>query len=80
MSEPTQAISVLVAAQLNVERAAREVDALFGGDFGRWTLDGRVVTDEASIPLLSLHDYLNDVAVARKALNSDPGSTEGEAA
>lgn len=75
---PEQAISVLVAAQLNVEGAARELDALFGGDYGRWTLDGRVVTDDASIALLSLHDYLNDVTVARKALNSDPGSTEAD--
>lgn len=53
------------AALLLVEQAAREVRALFGGDPDAWKLDGRKVTDDASIPLLSLTDWLNTVEAVR---------------
>lgn len=53
--------SEAAAAFGNVAKAARVLDALFDGEPGRWTLDGRVLTDDASTALLSLHDYLNDV-------------------
>lgn len=56
-------------ALLSVERAARELDALFDGKPGCWTLGGwRVVNDDVSEALLSLHDYLNDVEVGRHGL------------
>lgn len=44
-----------------VDRSARAVDALFGGQPEGWTLDGQAVTTDAATALLSLHDYLNDV-------------------
>jgi hypothetical protein len=55
------------AAMRNVENAARELDALFGGFPGRWTLDRVRLSDDAASVLLSLHDWLNDVANARAA-------------
>lgn len=43
--------------------AAREVDVQFDGKGpGRWTYADKSITDEAAEPLLSLHDYLNDLA------------------
>lgn len=47
-----------------VERAARELDEFFDGKPGRWTLDRRVLSDGAADAMLSLHDYLNEVAYA----------------
>lgn len=58
----------LTKALAHVEAAARELDALFGGDAGAWTLDGEPVDGEAVSALLSLHDYLNDATNARAAL------------
>lgn len=65
-------------ALLRVEEAARELDALFdvrdegpqsvSGNLDEWKLDGRRMTGAASMALLSLHDYLNDVAQAREGL------------
>lgn len=52
----------------NVATAAREVDDFFGGKPGRWTLDRKAVREPLATALLSLHDYLNDVASAREAL------------
>ena len=54
-------------ALLAVGRAARELDALFGGDGpGGWTLDGELLEDgPVTAALLSLHDYLNDASHAR---------------
>ncbi len=57
------------AALLNVETAARELDALFGGTAGAWILDGQDVDGEAASALLSLHDYLNDVLIARQPMD-----------
>ncbi len=54
-------------ALLNVERAARELDAMFSGEPGAWTLDTVEVYGQAASALLSLHDYLNDVTNARSA-------------
>lgn len=51
----------------SVEGAARELDALFDGAPGRWTLAGEEIEEEAATALLSLHDYLNDVTFALTA-------------
>lgn len=56
----------LLEALQDVERAAREVDCLFGGDGpGGWTIFGLGLSDEAAAPFLMLHDYLNDVSRER---------------
>lgn len=57
-----------LAALGNVERAARELDALFEMDGGDYTLAGEPIETAAGAALLSLHDYLNDVENAREAL------------
>jgi hypothetical protein len=54
-------------ALVNVERAARKVDSMFGGTMSRWMFDGKTMSVEASDALLGLHDYLNDVSNAREA-------------
>jgi hypothetical protein len=67
-------------ALLNVERAAREVDAFFGGKHGRWTFERKVLGEDdgenAATALLSLHDYLNDATMAREALAAVPAEPE----
>jgi hypothetical protein len=60
--------------------AAREVCALFGGDVGQWTLDGREVTFDAASALLSLNDYCNDVMAAEQAAAEAAGPEPGLAA
>jgi hypothetical protein len=55
----------VAAALLNVEKAARELDVFFTGRPGRWKLDGRLLSEDAAIALLSLHDYLNELEAAR---------------
>ena len=54
----------LRAAELNSLDAARRLCALIGGgkDGTRWKLDGRLVTEDAGMALISLSAYLNDVA------------------
>lgn len=64
MSEDT----TLREALENVVTAAREIDQVFGGEPGRWTLDRKVVREPLASALLSMHDYLNDVTNARAAL------------
>lgn len=56
----------------NVADAARDLDQMFGGKYDRWTLGGKVFKNEDPVAqaLLSLHDYLNDLA-ARRDLNAE---------
>ena len=43
-------------------RAIQSFDKRFGGTGpGRWTFDGRPITDGVAHPLLLLHDNLNDL-------------------
>jgi hypothetical protein len=65
----------------NVEGAARELDALFEGAPGHWTLAGEKIDEEAVTALLSLHDYLNDVTFALTAampLGQERGATASD--
>jgi hypothetical protein len=39
---------------------------MFGGEHGKWRLDGRKVTEEAAGALLILHDCLNDATAWRE--------------
>jgi hypothetical protein len=50
-----------------VVASAEAVDRMLGGTYPRWTLDGRALTEEAGTELLSLHDHLNDLRIAREA-------------
>lgn len=75
-AEGGETIDGLPAAVVQALDAAREVDKLFDGEPGCWTLDGQKVDDDAAHALLSLHDYLNDLAIgaelAREGELSDP--------
>jgi len=54
-------------ALLNVEDAARDVDALFGGQAPHWRFNGRRIDGKDADALLILHDCLNDVDRERVA-------------
>lgn len=68
MAEPLLGQPQILKSLENVESAARELDAMFHGNVGRWTLAGREIPTEVSDALLSLHDYLNDVQREREGL------------
>jgi hypothetical protein len=70
----------LAAARQDTDRrdrvieAAKEVDAFVDGKGpGQWRYDGKAITDEAAEPLLSMHDYLNDLAAAADTDTPTPG-------
>lgn len=72
--------SRVAAALLNMERAARELDALFDGEPDAWRLDGVWVAPAAATALLSLHDYLNDVDAARTCICGDDEAEDDRSA
>jgi poly(3-hydroxybutyrate) depolymerase len=62
-------------ALIATERAAREVTRLVGGKPGRWTLDRRVLSDEAAAALLSLVDRINECDHWRTEQRPEPSES-----